>query len=299
MMKLFIHLGQGKTGSSAIQSFLNYNRNKLAREYGILYPNFESQYIDQGMYHNHDLFFNSLSENETTQREVEKLLYLKDFCDRNNIKKVIISHESFGLKDRTSAIKLIEKILSCEAVLIVYVRRQDLLIESAWKQWGHKLKDLDNIQQYIDRSDLDLKPIFERYLCHFSVDKFIVRTFEKSSIGADVLLDFLNIIGIQDKQGFVEPPDNNLNKNAGLAPEVVEIMKLCNHLNKGIHHNQIIDFMYSNLSARFKKKDPFKPYGFLSLEERKFIMEKYAQSNREVARLFFKDGREDLFFRTR
>jgi hypothetical protein len=295
MLKLYVHLGQGKTGSSAIQSFLNYNREKLAHEYGILYPNFDSQHIDKGNYHNHCKFFKSIAKNESTDHAVEKLLHLKEFCTKNKIEKILLSCEHFENKETLRSLILIITILSCETTLIMYVRRQDLLFESAWKQWGHKHPKIQNIQSFIEMDDVDLKSVFDHYLQYFSTDQFIVRTFEKSSIGQDVVLDFLSIFGIHHETGFIEPLDNSLNKNAGLAPEIVEILKLCNHLNDSIHDNKLIGFMYNTLSDKYRRKDPFMPYGFLSLEERKTIMKKYETSNQEIARLFFKDGREELF----
>jgi hypothetical protein len=52
----YFHIGQLKTGTSAIQSFFNYNREKLSKDYKLLYPNFEDSNFDKGIYHNHGDF---------------------------------------------------------------------------------------------------------------------------------------------------------------------------------------------------------------------------------------------------
>ncbi len=50
-MKIYFHVGQAKTGSGAIQSFLNINREILATRYKILYPNINSTDIGKGILH--------------------------------------------------------------------------------------------------------------------------------------------------------------------------------------------------------------------------------------------------------
>jgi hypothetical protein len=82
------------------------------------------------------------------------------------------------------------------------------------------------LQTYVNKDHLKH---LRNWVKYFSPEQFIVRIYEKSCIGDDVVNDFLKIVGIYDKTGFVDPPDNNLNVNAGLKPEVVEILILCHH----------------------------------------------------------------------
>ncbi len=50
---LFPHLGQDKTGTSTIQSFLDTNRISLFSEHGCLYPNFKEEDLIPGVCNNH------------------------------------------------------------------------------------------------------------------------------------------------------------------------------------------------------------------------------------------------------
>jgi hypothetical protein len=170
-----------------------------------------------------------------------------------------------------------------------------LLYESSWKQWGHKYSEFRTIHDYIAAKDKDHLNYLKNWFKYFTPEQFIVSTYEKCCIGDDVVADFLKIFGIHSKAGFIEPPDNNLNVNAGLKPEVVEILRLCNCLVENPDDNKLLDLVYASLSEKYKKRNPFATYGFLTLEERKKIMEKYEASNREVARIFFGESRENLF----
>ena len=151
------------------------------------------------------------------------------------------------------------------------MRRQDLLYESFWKHWGHKNTKYQTIPDYI--ADLDVDKDHLKYLRnwfkYFSPGQFIVRIYEKSCIRDDVVNDLLKIVGIYDKTGFADPPDNNLNVNAGLKPEVVGILILCNHLVNDRNDHKLLNMMYSSLSDRYKKRNPFENYGFLTHDERK------------------------------
>jgi len=294
-LKFYFHIGQPKTGTSAIQAFLNYNREKLAKEFGILYPNFQQKELDSGFCHNNEQLFSQFHSVDDNQEFTKYLIECKQFCLDNDIDTIIISWEGFQVKLWPELIKNIESTLNCEIRLILYLRRQDLVYESSWKQWGHKNKEFQNIHDYIAANDKNYLNYLRNWLKYFPKEQFILRTFEKSCISDDVVHDFLKILGIKDNDGFIIPPDNNLNVNAGLTPEIVEILRLCNYLVVDSNNHTLLDMMYSILSEKFKKRDPFKNYGFLTLEERKKIMEKYETSNREVANIFFGDERRELF----
>lgn len=294
-LKLYVHIGQPKTGSSAIQAFLNYNREKLAKEYGILYPNFHQPNFGEGFYHNHGEMFVKLHSVDEYQKFTECFIECQQYCHEHDINSVIISWEGFKNELWPGFISLIEKTWNTEVIIILYLRRQDLLYESSWKQWGHKYPEFKTIQDYIAAEDKNHLQHLKNWFKYFTPKQFIVRTFEKSCIGDDVVTDFLKIIGIKHKAGFIEPPDNNLNVNEGLKPEIVEILRLCNNLIEGTDDNKLLDMMSASLSDKFKKQNPFTSYGFLTLEERKKVLVKYEASNREVAKIFFGESRENLF----
>jgi hypothetical protein len=294
-LMIYFHIGQPKTGTSAIQAFFNYNREILLKEHNILYPNFKDNNIAKGFYHNHGELFTQAISNSDFDLAMNKFASCQVYCAENDISEVVISWEGFQIPQWIGLIDQIQKKLNCEVKIILYLRRQDLLYESSWKQWGHKNINIKTIQEYIASRDKDHLKDIRKWLEYFTPEQFIVRTYEKSCIGDDVVTDFLKIVGINSKTGFIEPPDNNLNVNAGLKPEVVEMLRLCNYLVNNRNDHKLLNMMYSSLSERYKKRNPFENYGFLTLDERKAIIARFDQSNREIAKIFFGESRENLF----
>ncbi len=294
-LKLFLHIGQPKTGSSAIQAFLNYNRENLVKKHHVLYPNFKGSDFGKGFQHNHEKVFLNAKLNNDYSGCIETFKKCKIYCENNEINKLILSNEGFDWYWWPELIKQILETLDCDFKIILYLRRQDHWIESAWKQWGFKNREYNSIQEFSKKINMDWKLSLFHWLNVFKADDFIVRPFEKSLIGENVVFDFLNIIGIYDKSGFIEPPPNNLNKNAGFNREIIEILNLCSKQSHDINDNSLLDFLFERLPESYKKQDPFEPYGLLSPTERWEIVDTYESSNNDIAKLFFGNQREALF----
>lgn len=295
-IKIFIHIGQPKTGSSAIQSFLNYNRENLINNHQVLYPNFTGSDFGKGNQHNHEeLFINAQLKNDYPGC-IETFKNCINYCEQNKITKLIISNEGFGWGLWwPKLLKQIIETLECDFKIVLYLRRQDYWVESAWKQWGHKFNEYNSIQDFSKKYNMDWKIPIMHWLQFFQPGDFIVRPFEKNVIGDDVVLDFIKIIGINYKTGFIEPPPTNLNKNVGFNREILEILKLCTKQNHDINDNRLLDFCTKVLPENYKKQDPFQTYGLLSPAERQELIKKYESSNNEIGSIFFGELRESFF----
>ncbi len=289
---LHIHTGQTKTGSTAIQSFLQLNRKKLF-EAGILYPNFNVQGYTSGQCLNHGDFFKQFKdEPDEVIKEFDKLF---KFCEKYEVGNVVISVEWFSFPWWAEMMGKIVNHYGCDHKVIIYLKRQDYWVESAWKQWGYKNKAYSSIQEYYNSTNLDWFIRLKSWLENFQIENICLYPFEREIIGNDVVTHFMNIVGVGNYDGFAEMREKSSLVNHGFNPLVIKILEQSKHLLKSEHDTQLQTYLEVNLSDRFKKSSPFHSYGLLSPKERIHLLERYEDSNRKIAHLFFGQHRETLF----
>jgi hypothetical protein len=288
MITVYIHSGTGKTGTSAIQAFLNYNRENLFRDFSCLYPNFNISQMEKGKdCHNHCKFV--LNDKDFNQK-LEKAI---DLCREQNISKIIISCEGIFANPAAG-----EKIFShfqdksdVSFRIIVFFRRQDHFLESSWKQWGSKDKRFRTIDEYIAVSTIRWLDQLTEFGKIFGKENLIARPYEKEQLKEGLISEFLKLCDIPFAgYRWITPPDTNANINVGFDRDVIEILSLNKAFLKDIHDNTLMDFFYRNLPETYLKK-PYEQYDFLSPVQRIRILERYDQMNQTIAREYL--GREN------
>lgn len=294
-IRLFLHVGEPKTGSSALQSFFDYNRIYLAKKHNILYPNLNNDDYTKGQMTNHLNIFEVARNKDDYSEITESLNKIIQYCYKNEIKSILISSEAIFLWNKwPEKINEIISGLNIDITIIVYLRRQDNWIESAWKQWGHKDPKMNSIQDYVKRHNFNWFVVLSQWLNFFKTDQIVVRPYEKSQIGNDIILDFLKILNIESKLGFKEPPSKPENSNLGFNRDVIEILSLCKNTLTNIHDNSLLDFMSKMVPSEYLKK-PMEDYGLLSPQEKLDIINEYNNSNINIAKTFLGEERSNLF----
>lgn len=156
-IKLILHPGHGKCGSSSIQSFLRSNINNL-QKLDIHMPNqdfrfsFEQQKLSTKLNTPLWYFKNLLDHNDIDSFERRLKEVLKQATE-SNCKGIIISAENLSNVRGITKGRRIHEILAShfdEKIVIFYVRRQDDYLVSSWQQWAHKKGE--SLQEYIDNS---------------------------------------------------------------------------------------------------------------------------------------------------
>lgn len=292
-MKVYIHIGAGKTGSSAIQSFLNYNREKLVKEYSILYPNLNSSHFDRGIGQiSHCPIFSNHSPSEMS----DLINNVIDFSNKKNIKNIVLSCECLlhVPKNAEFLYKGVENNEKDNCVIIAYMRRQDHWLESAWKQWGVKSDKYENIEAYIKGKTITWLDDLNKWAEVFGKENIIVHPYEKEQLPSNGLIsDFLQIIGVNyNEHRWIMPPKNNLNVNFGFNPDIIEIFRLNRGFYKNIHDHRLLNFFSEYLGDEFKKL-PFEKYSLLSPNQRLEILQRYEPMNKLIASEYMQriDGR--------
>ena len=122
-MKLLLHIGTHKAGSSTIQHLLWHNRERLQKK-GFLYPP-----TSNGQVAHHDLAWAIRSSTGgRTPRQVDRavLSKLKKRLQRGDCHTAIISSEEFEFATTPDQLRMIKRQLPADPFqIVVYLRRQD------------------------------------------------------------------------------------------------------------------------------------------------------------------------------
>ncbi|MCB0520256.1 MAG: methyltransferase domain-containing protein [Lewinellaceae bacterium] len=207
--KLFLHVGPPKTGTTTVQHFLAQNRDKLASA-GILYPLNEPSHWKLAL--RVGLTMWPWTVDETTTPSWSEIAQLSA---ENADKHLLLSSESFSYAvlsaKKEGSIKLVEQLRSLDRELhvIIYLRRQDLWVESYFIEYlKHFGKGgLDTFLE--ERQDsLDYYKVLSFWSNLAGKDRLTVRVYEPGQL-PDIRADFMRFLGIEDLSGFRPDEDKN------------------------------------------------------------------------------------------
>jgi len=285
MSRLHIHIGTHKTGSTAIQHALRDHPVELKNE-GIIYlpklavlKKLETIVEADGV----------LIENARTQ--------LADLMKRGGDDLHILSFEGFsgnvtkGYTNSDIIAGCLSKITDgVQVSIIVYLRRQDLFLESLYTQMiqeGKAYSFSDFIANY--KSDaFDWEALLESYASRFGKEHIIARIYDKSSLpGNDSLLkDFGLVIGSQFLQEF----ESKENPNQGYSREALDFAKSQNEVLTPIQARSLRKKL-----QEYHPRQLFESFSFFDSESRKKLLDGYHSSNSNVAKKYFETRDEGLF----
>lgn len=281
---IYFHIGMLKTGTTSLQEFLYFNR-ALLEESGIgFYVPKDANWRQKRA--NGDFL---LSQSKKSLFEFSK--YAKMFDN------LLISEELFwihgiknpGIWKRTY--DLIKQLVDDTTIVhpVIYIRRQDEWILSAWKEWLTHPKPFiysfdETLQHYKDNQGLDYYTQLKNIESVFGKENMIVRVYEKKRLKKeDICYDFLSALKLPWNDDFKVLKDSNQSITLDVANALLFIYK-------GIVPYVISDQYNSSLrnaarlySRMFPEKD--KVY-MMDLKERKALLSYYERSNRKTSESF-------------
>lgn len=279
---IYLHIGAGKTGTSSIQNFLKGNMDILFQLCSCIYPK-----PNKGVNHN-KLFKNP--DKKAVLAIIEREIA---FCKKNKKEKIVFSSETlFESQFGPEIAKKISEIPQVDLKIIVYIRRQDLWLESAWKQWGYKMEIYKDLSNYIKRRDCNWYKKIKLWEEAIGKERIIVRCYEKEQLPHGLIPDFITAIGIDyDSYTWVNRED----RFKGFNRDVMEILFLNKNFCENSSDNRLQSFFERNLDKSYQKEF-FKSYSLLSPLDRISILEKYDTSNQLIAREYLKRSDGRLFY---
>lgn len=278
MNELFIHIGVHKTGTSAIQHFMDNNRDVLLREYNLYYP----EVVDDSHWFQHNYLANCLKKGDG--QRIDK--FIKEAIDISD--RLLLSSESFsGAATIPNGLKLVKD--SFDSVkIIAYVRRQDLWLESVYRQLikNKRLKITDTFDLWVDKFlndssalySCDWMKLLTKWSKVFGTENIIVRPYEKTQFfGGDLIKDFLSILNINYyKEEFL---GNVRTYNKSYNLEATEFLRLMNNSSNIKRWRSALNILFTN---PYRDTDEV----YLTHDKRWEIINRFQGSNNKVVETF-------------
>lgn len=290
MIKIILHIGQHKTGSSSIQLFLSRNTKVLQSQgylYNTLNQGIKSTTQDQ---YSHILIMRAMFNQQNKAFLFKYLDKQISLCEQENLHTLILSSEEMFLHYSEEHIKSLTDYLQSKAVVevVCYLKRQDLFYESSWKQWHYKNLKFKHFIDYVQKvPPLNYYTMLSRWKNH--VTRMSVIPFEKKNFSNGLERHFLETIGINDYKLFnfdYIKEDDTWGANKGFTQEAMNIAYLCRDFsNNDIGDFRVQDFIQKYLSNMFEKEH-FSSYDLFTHEQRMQLYKHLESSNQKVASEF-------------
>lgn len=229
---VYIHLGTGKTGTTALQGFFLKNRNTLIKR-NILIPLTGMNPVEGS---HHPLAFSLTGPKLTSElyKNPLKIDYYKDQLSKEvSLHKecdILLTSEIFPAC-REELMKFIQQLFpDYHIVLIIYLRRQDSLVEANYIQAVKQGEETRPIEQYLKETpQWNYLSFLDSCVEICKPRSFIVRAYEKKQFYKhNILADFLYYTWKMDLDEEFYIPDKYANPR--LCRDALEFKLLINKL---------------------------------------------------------------------
>lgn len=303
-MKIILHIGTEKTGTTSIQNFIALN-NSLLRENGF-YTLYD--FVIPKSVNNLELV---LAVSKHLGDDILRLRHLPAVEYRNFIKESLHRIISEAISNKCNHlictsehlssrliniddIKALKDLFpsSCNFQIIVYLRKQNELFLGMQSESIKSGRPIDvyapNIPTETDKPYgllfFDYEKMLEMWSNVFGKEAIIVRPHEKEQLeNKDVIFDFLKVLKLEHIKDKMKTAGNY---NKRLSPEILfYLFKMNSYLFNGTHRNQIIKIL--------KQVDEFESGIFCTNAELEKFYNYFKESNNRVAMSYL--GNNELF----
>lgn len=286
--RIHVHIGASKAASSALQAFLRINANQL-NAHGILVADSRmdgaSAVTGEHVWFFEDLVKHPSSGQSRLEQSIEHLSWLHPECHTLLLSAENLSNNngaSAFFSGLSSAVKL---------RVIMYLRRQDEFLISAWQQWFCKLhNDFEGWR----RTAWDLgnwRSVCERWVAATSRDALQLAIYDDVARRPGGIFEhFQSAIGAPDGVALARPLGI---VNPSLSDAVTDLVAGKTRLFRDIHDNRFYNMISALTADKFRKKNGITKY---NLELRQNILRDYQEVNAWVKQKFFPGLDRDTLF---
>lgn len=293
---LYLHIGTPKTGTTLLQKFFILNR-ALLKKNGICYPD---SLLDDGKQEN--------DRNGNMYPIANDIIDERFYCGLDAIKKIfeteskiLLSEEHFWeLNDKSFRLEELKKVVD-EIKLIVYLRRQDLYVESFWNMFiglgVGTTRNKNSCKEYL----------LEAFKTHYyeelesiseivGMNNIYVRIFEKQQlVNENICDDFLHIMQC-DKFHFNTLEQERVNES--FDEKILEIKDVFNDVRnvEGVDWHNLENLFFNRAFREVNRKYGSNKSCLFTLGEREEIMQEYLEENEKLAEKYLKRKNGILFY---
>ncbi len=294
-MKIVLHIGIHKTGTSSIQNFCARNTQFL-REYDVHYGlrkylsarnvNFLGAWLAQERYMEVKEFVEDVCEKAKHSDMNCLLLSGESFFAMNTFfpRLGAVSGEEYWSKEKSRVVALASMLASHEVEVVCYVRRQDLFVESLYnqmvKQPGGLACTIDQFLEYTHYT-LDFYRHLEVWAQNFGESALKVRVFDPKT---DIVADFLDLaLGISE---IPEGATTGVHVNERLSSEVLEFKRDLN----GKSMSSVRQLLSYRALVEVSDEMGENRGGCLTNEQQRALSDRYKSGNQALAKRWLGSG---------
>ena len=305
---VYLHIGTPKTGSSAIQFFCGNNR-KILKEKGVAYPKMPFAFEGIGQYRNAHFLSHKVYKDDKGEIYQEGMKVIQESLQQAD--KVVLSDEHLWNEtewdeERFQMLRMQMEKMGATLKVIVYLRRQDLLVQSYWAQQvkeGLQLSFLEYLEQrryaYFQMHYAERLSRIEKAV---GLENLIVRVYEKEQYAGDertILSDFMDILSINDLSDFSQ--DEPI-RNTSLSGIYLEYKRRMNQYPIYRTKKNFLVVILTRLQEKEQGKQFYDQAVWFDRESHQRFMSQFEEENsfvavrylhRESGRLFLADASFD------
>ncbi len=299
--RIIVHIGTIKTGSTSLQHFFMDNVERC-RKNDICFP---IEWINtvntnrDGRTSGHSKILAALRSNDPV-----KYQEIRQYIDDSGCTNIVISSEN--LSAYPEFIQPLAVLLDeYDVNIIVYLRRQDLFLESAYKEFvsGGWRKYSLSISEFYHSQVIDgvsLEYNYDELLMPwadaFGVQNIIVRPFEPGQFyKKELIRDFFHALDFPWDERYVSSEGSY--KNISISSQFNKVMLDLNKIPlRGQYYRAVLDAYFQNVTDNVMDNEKQQNECFSSPKMRHSMLENYRESNLKVAKEYLGRNNGKLFF---
>lgn len=278
--KIFIHIGVGKTGTTAIQDSMMLHREEISAQ-GVLYP--LTGIVETGHQNLVTLWTDEFSpENITAYSDL-----LVEF-EESGKNTMFISSEKFCYANGEFVRRISQVLEGYDVKIIVYVRSQIAQIESTFLLWlrlGYSYGGSFDAFFETHLGSFDYNRIISPWAVFFGTDAIIAGAYDHPRLKTDAFSGIEDVLGIKIASGNLQV------SNKSLISSVAHMLCAFDESSPDpLFREEVMEAMLS-ISSKFKKSSGF---NLMDAEKTQRVKDFYMLPNYEFASRYL--PKEDAAF---